>query len=266
MGQAVADLPNPLDAPPPANVSGTDDLLAQLAGDEIDRLLAEADVERTPPVPAAAAPPPAPPQATPASTPAPPSNQSIAQAATPSPPAPTGDELDQLLSTLNPEPTSGPARPKTLTEQVPDVLAELAVTSPVSLGQGTAVAPQAPAGAAPALAPPAAAPAGDESLDAVMSPAEREALSLSNLEAATAAAEQQDASAAAAVAAAAEKSAVQAAGSAPARVNLGIRLLEMLNAPLSFIPDAARDPIGKAAIVTIVNSLAVLIYVLFVRH
>jgi hypothetical protein len=261
MGQAVAE-PNPLDAPPPASLSGTDDLLAQLAGDEIDRLLAEADVERTPSAPVAAAPTPAPPQAIPASTAAPPSTQSTAQPL-PLAPVATGDELDQLLSTLNPESASGPARTKTLTEQVPDVLAELAVTSPVSLGQGAA-APQTPA---PNVAP-AAATAPGEPLDAVMSPAEREALSLSNLEAATAAAEQQDASAAAAAAAAAaaEKSAVQAAGSAPARVNPVIRLLEMLNAPLSFIPDAARDPIGKAAIVTIVNSLAVLIYVLFVRH
>ena len=43
MGQAAVDLPDPLDVPPAASLSGTDDLLAQLAGDEIDRLLAEAN-------------------------------------------------------------------------------------------------------------------------------------------------------------------------------------------------------------------------------
>lgn len=59
MGQAV-DLPDPLDAESPLNAQlnsvqdsaapgeSADDLLSQLAGDEIDRLLAEADVERGP--------------------------------------------------------------------------------------------------------------------------------------------------------------------------------------------------------------------------
>ena len=42
MGQAVADLPDPLSAAPVSSAS-TDDLLAQLAGEEIERLLAEAD-------------------------------------------------------------------------------------------------------------------------------------------------------------------------------------------------------------------------------
>src|SRR6187551_2698151 len=43
MGQASVDLPDSLEMPPAAALAGTDDLLAQLAGDEIDRLLAEAD-------------------------------------------------------------------------------------------------------------------------------------------------------------------------------------------------------------------------------
>src|SRR5205085_7155067 len=44
MGQAAVDLPDPLESPPPAANTSTDDLLAQLAGDEIDRLLAEAEL------------------------------------------------------------------------------------------------------------------------------------------------------------------------------------------------------------------------------
>src|SRR5688572_29729295 len=48
MGQAAVDLPDPLDQQPPASPGGMDDLLAQLAGDEIDRLLAEADAEPSP--------------------------------------------------------------------------------------------------------------------------------------------------------------------------------------------------------------------------
>ena len=42
MGQAAVDLPDPLSAAP-VNPGNTDDLLAQLAGEEIERLLAEAD-------------------------------------------------------------------------------------------------------------------------------------------------------------------------------------------------------------------------------
>src|SRR5690348_282259 len=53
MGQAAVDLPDPLETPPPpqagaperAAAAGADELLAQMAGQEIDRLLADADVE-----------------------------------------------------------------------------------------------------------------------------------------------------------------------------------------------------------------------------
>jgi hypothetical protein len=43
MGKAALDLPDPLQAPPGEARTSADDLLAQLAGDEIDRLLAEAE-------------------------------------------------------------------------------------------------------------------------------------------------------------------------------------------------------------------------------
>jgi hypothetical protein len=56
MGKSVIDLPDPLEqsAPEPltsAAPAGVDDLLAQMAGDEIDRLLAEADTPRETPAP-----------------------------------------------------------------------------------------------------------------------------------------------------------------------------------------------------------------------
>ena len=252
MGRAVADAPNPLDAPPPASMSGTDDLLAQLAGDEIDRLLAEADVERpaaAPAAPAAAAAP------APTATPT----------ADPASKASDGDELDNLLSELNKEPEAADAGPKqkTLTEQVPDVLAQLAVRPAVTVGESAAAAETTPV---PTVEP-------EQPLDAVMSAQEREALSLSNLEAATAAAEQQDASMAAAEAKATGAAVAPQPAPVPTDIAVAsgpvhpvVRVLEWINKPLSFIPDAARDPIGKAAIVTIVNSIAVLIYVVFIRH
>ena len=43
MGKAALDLPDPLQSPPEGAKASTDELLAQLAGDEIDRLLAEAE-------------------------------------------------------------------------------------------------------------------------------------------------------------------------------------------------------------------------------
>jgi len=46
MGQAVVDLPDPLEQQP-GSASSADDLLSQLAGDEIDRLLTEANVDET---------------------------------------------------------------------------------------------------------------------------------------------------------------------------------------------------------------------------
>ncbi len=263
MGQAVADLPNPLDAPPPASVSGTDDLLAQLAGDEIDRLLAEADVERggapasqadsqRQPEPVASRVPAAAPTApTPVVESAVPFDAASALA--------NDDELDKLLNELNkplPKPAAEPAAveppKKSLTDQVPAVLAQLGETP-------------APIDAAPDAAPTPAAEVPP--LENVMSSAEREALSLSNLEAATAAAEQEDA-AAAAVAAATTEAKTETAEllAASGRPNLAVRILELMNAPLSFIPDGVRDMLGKAAIVTLVNALAVLIYVALVRH
>src|SRR5690349_12312525 len=46
MGKSTVELPEIAEAPPEGAPAGTDDLLAQLAGQEIDRLLAEADADR----------------------------------------------------------------------------------------------------------------------------------------------------------------------------------------------------------------------------
>src|SRR5687767_6413889 len=156
MGQAVADLPNSLDAPPPASLSGTDDLLAQLAGDEIDRLLAQTDVERlaTRPVIARTEPP------APAAT--------VIHTPDAKPATPPGNELDALLSELND--SGGIAAvppgesPRSRVEQAPDVLAQLAV-GPLRAGGNVTGRPPAPAAGV---------------IDGVMSAEEREALSLSN--------------------------------------------------------------------------------------
>ena len=89
-----------------------------------------------------------------------------------------------------------------------------------------------------------------------MSAAERDALDLSDLADATDAAAQADADAAVAAAEAAKL----------ARLEPVIRVLETVNAPISSASDAFRDALGKIAILTLVNSIAVLIYVLFIRR
>ena len=99
-------------------------------------------------------------------------------------------------------------------------------------------------GAATAAAADAASSAAETS-DGVMSAAERDALKISEL---------------------ADEPADAAIDAGPGRLTPLVKLLEALNAPLSFVPDALRDTLGKVAIVTLVNSIAVLIYVLFLRH
>jgi hypothetical protein len=60
MGSATVDLPDPLQNAGPAEAKSADDLLAQMAGDEIDRLLAESEGESAPAPVTAPAPVPAP--------------------------------------------------------------------------------------------------------------------------------------------------------------------------------------------------------------
>ena len=55
MTQGANDLPDPLDKPPPGPSPSADDLLAKMADDEIDRLLADAE-ESGEPGPATASP------------------------------------------------------------------------------------------------------------------------------------------------------------------------------------------------------------------
>jgi hypothetical protein len=50
------------------------------------------------------------------------------------------------------------------------------------------------------------------------------------------------------------------------RVPFYVRMLEWINAPFDALPDGARDAIGKVAVMTLVNAVAILIYVLFFRH
>jgi ribonuclease E len=280
MGQATVDLPDPLDAPPPSSLSGTDDLLAQLAGDEIDRLLAEADLEQKASAAKSSQPPANPDPVQSTTPPASANSTAVATTSTSDSPAPqpaassaasadaelaasspSDDELDALLSKIEesapkvvpPKPAAVTAAPasaepdsetKSLLDRVPEVLAQF--PSQAQAASAEVTAGNSPIDAAAIAASSTVVPA--DGTDGVMSAAERDALKI--VELAEADAPEVDAS----------------ADVGPGRLAPLIKLLEILNAPLSFVPDALRDTLGKVAIVTLVNSVAVLIYVLLVRH
>ena len=182
MGQAVADLPDPIESASPAEAQSADDLLSQLAGDEIDRLLAESDGEAAPPVKPAAPVAPA------------------ASAAATAPPAPAASvDLDAVLE------TAAAAR---LTS-----MSSVESSSPKS--ERSALQGVAPA---PVVAPPA------------------------------------------------DRSPHIELGDCAHRVPLILRPLEWLSSPLDPWPDQLREILGKIGLMTLINALAVLAYVLLVRR
>lgn len=226
MAQAVEVPPIDQTAAPNAN---TDDLLSQLAGAELDKLLAEAEVEKQPP--------PAPPSTAPESAPQP---LSELAAAAPEQPAaeeaqPVGSEasinaeLDQLFSELNgnaAEPATATAPSDATFDSIPEPDPEPAPAPPV------------PVPAAPANASPAAAPSTEQPTTAQEQAALKEAIEHT-----------------------------------PAEVNdstnalpVYLKPLEWLSLPIQFVPEPARDLVGKVAIITFMNALAVIAYLLIFRR
>jgi hypothetical protein len=223
MGQAAVDLPDPskpTEAADDANASsatavaapapleGADDLLAQLAGEEIDRLLAEADEE-----PAAARK-----REAAESEPAAPASGLTTAAASGAAGTNLADVLDNAA--------------KSAAESVDANVAEHSVEdlSVVEREIDSLLADASP--------PSPLAPAKDEQTSAVES--------------------------------AALLGSVAPEPAAPRSADDGrepflVRLLEWINAPFAALSDNARDTIGKLAILTFFNALAVLLYVLMFR-
>lgn len=203
MGQAAVDLPDPLSPPAPADSAvNADDLLAQMAGEEIDRLLAEQEVERSPkPVPAATSDKGAPAPATAPNATNPPAQSNPSES----------DALTGVLGQITPE-----------SDAAADPVATLASASQ-----------SAPEGKSAA-----------ELLDEELAADEARA----------------------AISSARFQADPDAAGSeASSPLPLPLRVLAWVSAPLDACPDHVREAIGKIAIITAVNALAVLFYVLFLR-
>jgi hypothetical protein len=178
MGQAVADLPDPLESATPAEAQSADDLLSQMAGDEIDRLLAESEGDA----------------------------------------APLARPIGQVAS--------APAASVQAPAQPPEVAPAPPVES-VDLDAvlETAVADHNAAAERSALNPPAHVPA-------IKQP-QAPQIEL---------------------------------GDSAKRVPLILRPLEWLSSPLDPWPDQLREILGKIGLITIINALAVLAYVLLVRR
>lgn len=181
MGQSVADLPDPLDqtAPEPLTATtpaGVDDLLAQMAGDEVDRLLAEAEIPRETP---------ADPVETPAlTTPAPSVPEPIAKATKPPFPRDQITPADDLESATSTAERSGLEMPP-----------EPAAAEPPAFSEAETGVPDAP----------------------------------------------------------------------DARLPWYLKPLEWINAPMQSLPEGVREAVGKIALLTLFNALAVLIYVFVFR-
>jgi len=252
MAQASVDLPDPKQRPgstsPGAAPTNVDDLLAQLAGEEIDRLLAEAETGRTP---ESAEPPRA---ESPAARPPspvrtkPPTLDPVAQAASDPVDAAMSAQLDELFDQLESQkaPAATPAGPAaeaaapvvTPTPEAPALIATAPAAEAVPAAGGhEAVNVAPPAEAAEAAPSVSFATAGE----LATTPAERVALELDLP----------------------EPSPAEVAPEEPTRL---VRFLELLNAPLIAAPEALRALVGKIALVTLFNAVAVLVYVLIFRR
>lgn len=307
MGKSL-DLPDPLESSVSQPLGNADDLLAQLAGEEVDRLLAEADAEgQQPPRPGEgrrttdsvgdvsdssdrAAPAPAP---------------------APAPEAAIQNQLDALFTEINADQPSPEPGAADASAPGPDASSAAPIESETPNAPGAEIAPAAPAPMAPApVAPIAPAPfspvtsqlpddidasevmaaiLGDAGLSgsatANLPPIEPRSLATTSRPPAddvasgivparrpefqTSAAERQGLSTLASVDAlpsASELEILSAPVEDDAPLPAYLKPLEWINAPLDLLPTPARDVLGQIAILTLVNAIAVLIYVFAFRN
>lgn len=245
MGQATVDLPDSIE-PPPAGSGGTDELLAQLAGEEIDRLLAEADAERATADKGAQAAPPAletPGSAPPAAPVTSVRGASAAEAAD----AELSAQLDNLFADLT---VNAPIAPSATDSPLAQS------TPPPPPSADDMIAPVA-ALAAPAAAQQAAPELAEKPPAAPLHPVEEELRETEQLQQGARGAEPLTTTDSTLAALAAEDT---------APLPLYLRPLEWINAPLDACPEAVRDIVGKVAILTTLNAISILVYVFFFRR
>ena len=268
MGQATLDLPDPTqlsgNAGPlsPQALASADDLLSQLAGDDIDRLLAEAESERQ----QASPPTPSEPWA-PVEAPAPPALAApadIAASTEAAIDAILGPAIESTLKAVDDEIAAAAPAIETLplpVEAPTPIETPLAVEAPASAQSALEVAPADPTVLQLDAPAPAVSTATDQKLldeaaahvSAIMDPAPEPIP--------------------ATVADAAERQALsdplivpQTAKAPSIPVRCLVKILEWINAPMRFISDDLRQAMGKVAIMTTCNAAAVIVYVMVFRR
>jgi hypothetical protein len=254
MGKVIDDLPDPQTSPASGAAQSADELLAQLASSEVDRLLAEAELERpvkpgAPPASASALAlgmPPEPDLAMITRAGDPPVDATGADAsaeALEQVDAETARQLGKLFDELQPG-GPDPAAPPALHQQQ---------TPPPGGGQSAAADPNLTAQLSDLFTQ--LTGQDDASVAAAFVDPDEEA---GDFEGQVLASE---------LLGAAEPlaSAAGHAGDEPA-LPWYLKPLEWLNAPLAGCSDRARERLGKVAIVTLINALAVLLYVVLVRR
>lgn len=236
MASTTVDLPDPLQlsAVQPAEA---DELLSQMAGEEIDRLMADAAADR----PFVA-------------TPTPPAMEIATAIEVPAAVEPTN--LSTSAMPDEPPPTT-PAGDETITRQLDHVFDQQISASP-----------------SPAEAAPASEIVPTQEITAAKEQAAAKDVNdlLGRLDAGERAPQPPTGAAAsdaihpASLVASTETQTKVALLGAPARgPSILSKLLDWVSVPLDPFPPATRDFIGKAAIITTVNALAVLLYVLLFR-
>ncbi len=249
MGQATLDLPDPLNEPSAPRQQSADDLLSQLAAEQIDQLLADSpDEAAQEPAPAEAA---RDPLAAPAEAGAPAPLDAGKEAL--SAEAAVAAQLDDLFHQIN---ESTPVEPEK--EAAPLEIPAKPPFGSEPQGRGQTAPAKTQAIAETAAEVDAALAAGTGPLLPPLEPDAIEEQAVKNERAAL------DASveAVAAVGAELDNELAAEADEPP----LYLRPLEWLNAPLEYCPPGVREAFGKIAILTLFNSLAVLLYVLIFRR
>jgi hypothetical protein len=225
MSQSVKDLPDPLADAPAAQAASADDLIAQMADEAIDQLIADADRG------------------------APPAASLVVDA-----PFPAGETVEPL----DQPPAHEPAASATLAD-----VFERAMADAESSEAGTLADEASP------LAQPTYEPTPESNgileLDSA-SPDESRASDAAGNTVAT----QTEPASLSANDSHADVKALLAGDPSPNAVSgrPGVALwpLILLNAPFARLPASTRDVLGQVGIVTLVNAIAVLVYVLFLRR
>jgi hypothetical protein len=255
MGRAAPDLPDPLENAESAPTGGADDLLSQLAGDEIDRLLAEADVEAAPLPEAADAPAAAPAAASDTAEPAPVAADAPVTTGASAPAAAPAleSQLDELFNSLNEPPPAAPT----------EVAAEAVVTpAPVATPAPTATdLDEQLAKLANELLP---TPEPVEALTPVDAPAVAEAVPPQDLPQEAPVDDERAALLAEPASDAPPEELYEEAGDEA--IPWYLWPLVWLNAPFAALSDGARDRVGKVALATLLFSITVLTFLAVARH